>query len=372
MGVNMKNTTIIIIIISFFVFFGLIEPSHAATLYMPNTCSSFSACVSAMGSGDTLVIKDGTYSDSISGVKSNTTIKAENDGKVTFTGTFNPGDAGFTMEGIVLKSSTKKLIGAGSTYRRMSFVGGPSCGNETNSSMRENTKIIESAFYGRGGRYLLLAYLKNGGIVLQDVIFRPDGGWGEGSACNESEPQAALNMYDTEGFTISGAILIDAITTATDESEVLGGLVVNTHESHQLVGTFSQSAVVASGRYGGFGSDGNGSHDLIINDSVVKQNTKTTGLSRNCGGTTTATRFDTDAAVAAWKGSINRTTGANFVLNMAFLNDPRWKKEMCVDSGVTRGFCGTSMYLGSYVANKIGIVVDTNIPSSPTNLRVIP
>lgn len=39
--------------------------------------------------------------------------------------------------------------------------------------MGSNTKIYESAFYGLGGRYLLLAYQQNGGIVLQNVIL-PD------------------------------------------------------------------------------------------------------------------------------------------------------------------------------------------------------
>jgi hypothetical protein len=368
----MKNTIVIATTVLFFALFTLAKPSQAATLYMPDTCGTFSACVSAMNSGDTLVIRDGTYSGSISGVKSNTTIQAEHDGKVTFTGTFSPGNVGFTMRGIILKSSNSKSLGAGNTYRRMSFVGGPSCGNTVNSSIAENTKIYESAFYGQGGRYLLLAYQKKGGIVLNDVIFRPDGGWGQGSGCNEFEPQAAYNMYDTEGFTITGAILVDAISDASGESEILGGQVVNSHQSHGNVGTISQSVVTASGRYGSFGSDGQGSHNLTITDSVVKLNTKTTGLSRNCGGTTTATRFDTDAQVAAWKGSISRTTGANLSLNIAVLNDPRWKQEMCTDVSVTRGFCGTSMNLGSYVANKLGITVGgTTIPAAPIDFRKV-
>jgi hypothetical protein len=372
----MKNRKLLIHAILLLGLLGLPGLSKAATWYIPDTCANFSTCISKMNSGDTLIIRDGTYSNSIGSVKSNTTIEAEHDGKVTFTGSFNPGNAGFTMRGIVVKSSEEKDLGSGNTYRRMSFVGGPSCGNTVNSAMGSNTKVYESAFYGQGGRYLLLAYQQKGGIVIENVIFRPDGGWGRGASCNGSEPQAAYNMYDTEGFTITKAILIDAISTASGESEILGGQVVNTHESHGSVGTISQSVITASGSYGRFASDGNGSHSLTILDSVSKANSFEWGLTRNCSGTTTATRFDTDASIGPWKGAINRTSGANLKLNGTFLNDPRWKTEMCSQSGVTRGFCGTSMNVGDYVSNKTGIPVEGTPPLGsppmvPTNFHII-
>lgn len=338
----------------------------AATFNLPGNCSSISVCVSSMSSGDTLLIADGTYSDSISGIKANTTIQATNDGKVKFTGSFNPGSAGFTMQGIIVKSSDQKDLGSNNTYRRMSFVGGPSCGNTVNSLMGSNTKIYDSAFYGLGGRYLLLAYQQNGGIVVQNAIFRPDGGWGNGSSCNGWEPHAAYNMYDTEGFAITGAILVDAISSASGESENIGGQVINTHQSHANVGTISQSAITTSGGYGRFASDGAGSHNVTISDSITKGNSLDWGMTRNVNGTTTATRFDTDKQVSSWKGSINRTTGANFTLNSAFLNDSRWRQEMCVDAGVTRGFCAGSSLLGDYVAANLGISVSTPDTTSPT------
>jgi hypothetical protein len=347
--------------------------SEAATLYMPDNCSSFSACASAMRAGDTLIIRDGTYSGSVSGAKGGTTIQAENDGRVTFTGSFLPGNAGFTMQGIVVKSSNQKELGSGNTYRRMSFVGGPSCGNTVNSLMGSNTKIYESAFYGRGGRYLLLAYQQNGGIVIQDVIFRPDGGWGQGSGCSESEPHAAYNMYDTEGFTITRAVLVDAISEATN-SENIGGQIVGTHQSHGNVGTITQSVSTTSGPYGRFTSEGNGSHNVTISDSVSRGNGYQYSMTRNVSGTTTATRFDGDSAVDAFKGTINRTTGANITLNESFLSDPRWKQEMCAGAGVSRGFCGSAASLASYIGTKAGISVgspgQSQVPSPPSGLRI--
>lgn len=351
------------------------ESGFAASLTLPGSCASLSACISSMAPGDTLTIYDGTYGDTVSGVKANTTIQAANDGKVKFTGTFNPGSNGFTMRGIIVSSSTQKELGSGNTYQRMSFVGGPNCGNSVNSLMGANTKIYDSAFYGRGGRYLLLAYKQKGGMVLSNVLFRPDGGWGQSASCNGYEPHAAYNMYDTEGFSISGAIVFDAISEASGESENIGGQVVNTHESHGSVGTISQSVITASGNYGRFSSDGMGSHSVTISDSVAKGNSFEWGLSRNCSGTTTATRFDTDKKAEAWKGTLTRTTGANLVLNGSFLNDSRWKMEMCTDAGVTRGVCATTLSIGNYVAGKIGVSIGGGMappspPPAPTGLRV--
>jgi hypothetical protein len=340
--------------------------ADAATLRLPADCTSFSRCVTALSSGDTLMIANGTYTDAITGIKANTIIAAENDGQVRFTGSFNPGSAGFEMRGIVVKSSGQKELGSGNTYRRMSFVGGPSCGNSVNSLMGANTKIYDSAFYGRGGRYLLLAYEQKGGIVVENAIFRPDGGWGQG--CSESEPHAAYNMYDTEGFSITGAIVVDAISDAEGASENIGGQVVNTHQQHGSVGTISQSVITASGAYGRFSSDGMGSHSVTITDSVAKGNTFEWGLSRNVSGTTTATRFDSDKKVEAWKGSLNRTSGAKVVLNSSFLNSARWKSEMCSDAGVTRGFCAGSQALGDYVASKAGLAASGPVPNPPANV----
>jgi hypothetical protein len=366
----MKNRAIIIVTVSFLGLFGLIEPSQAATLYMPDNCASFSACVSTMKSGDTLVIRDGIYSHATTGVRANTTIQADNDGKVIFTGSFNPGNAGFTMRGLVVRSSGEKSLGAGNNYNRMSFVGGPTCGNTVNTYTGSGTTITESAFYGEGGRYLFLAYYSDN-VTLTDVIFRKDGGWGQGSSsCTEWEPEADYNMYDSEGISITRVIVFDSISTAHKSAEYLGAHVVNTHSSHGDVGTISQS-VTTGCEDGRFSSEGNGSHSVTIIDCVAKANGYSS-VSRNVNGTTTATRFDTDGSVDEWQGTINRTSGANLALNTAFLNDPRWKQEMCSDAGVTRGFCNTSMNLGSYVANKLGITEGGSTPADPpTNLHVI-
>jgi hypothetical protein len=53
---------------------------------------------------------------------------------------------------------------------------------------------------------------------------------------------------------------------------------------------------------------------------------------------------------------------------MSFLNDYRWKQEMCAGAAVTRGFCAGNLNLGSYVEEKLGITI-TPTPLPPADLQ---
>lgn len=345
-------------------------PSGAATYYIAPSGDNAATCAAAtnpatprqtiaggvacLKAGEVLLLRDGTYPGAVWSIPADVTIAAEHDGHASITGNFSPGDAGFTFQGLVLTGSAQKELGSNNTYRRMSFVGGPSCGNTVNSNAGSATRIESSAFYGRGGRYLFLAYQRKGPIVLQDVLFRPDGGWGASSSCNGYEPHAAYNLYDTEGFTVTRAIVFDAISDASSTSENIGGQNVSTHQTHAQVGTISQSVTTTSGPYGRFTSEGNGSQTLVLSDSVSRGNSYQYGYTRNVNGATTLTRFGTDAQVAWWKGSVTQVSGAPQVtLNGAFLNDQRWRAELC--AGVTRGWCGTTQSLGAYLSAKSGV-----------------
>jgi hypothetical protein len=181
------------------------------------------------------------YSGSISGIKGGTIVQAENDGKVQFTGSFNPGNAGFEMRGIVVKSSDQKELGSGQHIPAHVVRG--------RAVVRQHRQLADGLQYQdlRFGilwprRQIPAAGLRaeTAASSWQNAIFRPDGGWGQG--CSESEPHAAYNMYDTEGFSITGAIVVDAISDADGASENIGGQVVNTHQQHGNVGTITQSS----------------------------------------------------------------------------------------------------------------------------------
>jgi hypothetical protein len=317
----------------------------------------------------TLPLCDGTYTQSVSSstFPRNAVIRAQNPGKVRFTGSFESG-SDLTFRGIVVANTGEKDLGARSLYEDMSFVGGPPCGNTVNTSSNSSTTIRRSAFYGRGGRYLFLVYEETG-VVLEDVIFRPDGGWGEGgSNCTEFEPTAALNNYNSSTFTCVGCILFDGLVTAHSSSEILGGLGVNCHNTSSIM-LFENSLVVGS--RAAFYAEGNGTCDSVVvrNSAALGSGSGSGnrwGYNRNVGGKTNLIRFTTDGFCYAWDGTnvlsdskvsgpIDGCTGptngagASLTLNTAFLDNPRWRREMCDEAGVTRGWCGTSTSLSQYL-----------------------
>ncbi|MEJ2619139.1 MAG: hypothetical protein P8163_02510, partial [Candidatus Thiodiazotropha sp.] len=298
------------------------------------------------------VIPNGTYSTDINSdtYPPGSLVCAENDGQVIFTGLFNP--SGYNMRGFVVASSNSKSVSNG-TFERMSFVGGPSCGNNVNTEAGENTIIMDSVFYGEGGRYLFLAY-ETSGVQIINGIFRVDGGWGETSDCNEYEPNAALNFYDTNSASCEGCINFDTRVTAQQDSETLGGLGVNAHTSNLCYDvTISNSLEFNSD---GFWADGNGQCNT--------QYTNVYGdISLNLNGTAIITDA-TGNECNSWSGSVNiqdsdfsagncssNGSGANVILPLDFLNDPRWRSEMCGGlSNRTDGWCATQMSLSDYIS----------------------
>jgi hypothetical protein len=304
------------------------------------------------------------YSQSISSgtFPSGATIQAQNPGGVRFTGSFSPG-SNLTFRGIVVINSDQKELGSSNVFEDMSFVGGPSCGNTVNVLIGSNTTIRRSAIYGRGGRYQVLAYQVSN-VTMEDVIIRSDGGWGQGgSGCTEFEPNAAMNFYNSNGLTCRGCILFDGITQADGSSELIGGLGVNCHITSGN-STFENSLIVNSQR--GFWADGLGTCNSqnIINSASYASDPW--GFTRNVQGTTTLTNFSTDGNCGGFKGNTtlvnSKVTGSNsgcsggtngagatLALNTTFLNNPRWRQEMCTDAGVTRGWCGTALTLSEYL-----------------------
>jgi hypothetical protein len=223
-----------------------------------------------------------------------------------------------------------------------------------------NTTIRRSAIYGPGGRYQFMSYQQIG-VTLEDVIIRTDGGWGEGgTSCTEWEPNAPLNAYDSNDFACINCITFDGIVTATGETETLGGLGVNCHGSasgalfeNSLVAGMGSSLAAAR-----FYADGNGScANVTLRDVYARAYT------RNVNGTTTVERGTFTDLCAAWDGSVQlvdsrvggnqgcsgSTTGAgaSITLNASFLDNPRWRREMC--DSVTRGWCGTDLTLSEYL-----------------------
>ena len=298
------------------------------------------------------IIPNGTYSTNINAnsYPSSSLVCAETDGQVIFTGSFSP--SGYDMKGFVVASNNSKSISNG-TFERMSFVGGPACGNDVNTDVGANTIIRDSVFYGEGGRYLLLAY-QTSGVQIINAIFRVDGGWGETSGCNEYEPNAAINIYDSNSSVCDGCINIDTRVTAQSNSETLGGLGINAHSTNRCYDVEIRNSIEFNSD--GFWADGNGScNTQYTNDKG--------NMSFNLKGTAMITD-SSGSECNSWTGSVDSLdsnfsggncssngSGANITLDQNFLDDPRWKAEMCGGfSSRTDGWCDTQMSLSEYIS----------------------
>ena len=305
-------------------------------------------------SGCTHVVPNGTYSMTIdsSSYPPGSVVCAETDGQVVFTGVFKPG--GYDMRGFVVFSDKEKSVANG-TFDRMSFVGGPACGDTVNTAAEDNTIIQNSAFYGAGGRYLFLAY-QISGIQISNAIFRVDGEWGETNACNEWEPNAALNFYDTNAAVCDGCINIDQKSTAAGNSENLGGLGINAHTNGLCFSVEIRNSVDYNSSY--FWAGGNGQCNTqytnlkgnlnfnLAGTTTVSDTTGDTCNSWNENGTVITMNSDLGSGNCA-----STSVGVALNLDTQFLDDPRWRAEMCGGfSSRTDGWCGTQMLLSSYIS----------------------
>ncbi|MGD8351294.1 MAG: hypothetical protein PVI79_18750 [Gammaproteobacteria bacterium] len=300
----------------------------------------------------THIVANGTYSGSIDArsYPAGSTVCAETDGKVIFTGDFEP--RGYNMRGFVVAGNREKSVADG-VFERMSFIGGPPCGNVVNTYAGDNAVIRNSVFFGEGGRYLLLAY-QVGNVQLSDVLFRVDGGWGESQACNEYEPNAALAFYDSNSSTCEGCILIDSRVTAEESSERLGGLGVNAHTEDECFDIeFRDSAsfddgyfwVEGNGRCEPVFENVRGSFNFNIRGEVTVSNSK--GKSCNSwNGPVRKFNSMLETGNCASQGSVG-----TLELNSSFLDDPRWRSEMCERYSDRRdGWCARDLKLSDYLS----------------------
>lgn len=319
------------------------------------SCSSGASDLKQVGKGDicTHTVSNGTYSSAIdsNSFPRGSRVCAETDGQVIYTGAFNPN--GYDMRGFVIFSSETKSVGDG-IFDRMSFVGGPACGNTVNVAVTNNTTIRNSVFFGEGGRYLFLAYQVSG-VDIQNAIFRVDGGWGETNECNEYEPNAALNFYDTNTAICDGCVNIDQKVTAASNSETLGGLGVNAHSSNQCFDVQIKNSLAYNA--GHFWAEGNGQCDPKYTN--VKGN-----FNFNLRGTVTVDSADGEVC-NTWNGSVvtsnsnlvsgncasnGKKSGEYLKLDKNFLDDPRWRAEMCGKFSSRRdGWCASQLRLNEYI-----------------------
>lgn len=261
-------------------------PGYTATLYMGSgeTYTNLQAAMAAMSAGDTLIIRDGTYTGTSNQIDANhmppssnsswTTIKAENDGAVYFDGEnarnmfdSTPNDLQvanrhWIFEGIIWCRSSGTTVGLNyAQYVKFLRCGAydAGAGNNTNfSASRGSQYILFEGCYSYGtGRYKFVGY-QSDHLIFRNCVARIDG------ANPQGEVLAGFSMYSVDDTEVQNCIVIDSDQTDYwSNVGVMGGAfcVPSTNQDANRV-TFTR-CIALNTEVGSFGVNGNNDLDAI-------------------------------------------------------------------------------------------------------------
>jgi len=196
--------------------------AHSATITVGTgqTYTTIASGIAAMAGGDTLLVKDGTYSDSISSIPSGTSgaytvIKAENDGAAVISGGLSliHSNQYIQVEGFKFTGIGQKLIaGNHNKFLRCAFQGAPSTDNVSTISLGASDYndtayiLLEDCWsYGTGGRYNISIF-NSDHVILRRFVARHDGGWSD----TKGDPEAAVAVYNSSHVELQNVIAIDS------------------------------------------------------------------------------------------------------------------------------------------------------------------
>lgn len=211
----------------FCIFFILVNVPivYAATYYMPDHFVSLRAAFSGMSSGDTLIIRDGTYTGTTNAITDTykppsgtignyTKIQAENDGEVTFEGDAICliSDVSYiSFQGLIWRRTRVNVDAVAIGAHHIKFS---KCGVYSNSSIstarREDGFMVISGHdvlfedcYGYGNfRYVFYAGGSSEKIIFRRCVVRID-------AYNTQTGIAAFMIYDSKNIELQNCIVID-------------------------------------------------------------------------------------------------------------------------------------------------------------------
>lgn len=351
-------------------------------------CLTFAYAGARMRAGETLVVEDGTYGDSIGNATfpagsaaGYTRVVARHPGAVELEGgleLYEDREFYLAIEGLRFVDDSSKTV-AGGHVRLLgdSFVNGPPAGNAALLSIGTNDwapgawniEVSDAVVYGRGGRYDVLVYRAND-VTLTRLVARKDGGW---SGDDQSNPEGVVIFYESSRSVCDRCVVLDSISESG--AETLGGIIVNSHDATLSTDTEIRASVVIDSDYPGITLEGHGDvNDARIIDSYVSGNASN-GVTLNVGGDVTITRVTAIAnegdGIANYgdisatssdcllrdnggedlRGVPGTTTGSGAApLDFAGFDQARIRSELCVSE--TRGFCAGSLEFAEYVMSR--------------------
>lgn len=341
-----------------------------------------------MRAGETLVVEDGSYGDSIANdtfprgsASGYTRIIARHAGAVTIQGgldLYENSDFYLELDGLRFVDDSSKSV-AGGHVRLVgdSFVGGPADGNAAVLSIGTNDwapgawniEVTDAIVHGRGGRYDVLVYHASD-VALTRLVARKDGGW---SGDDQSNPEGVVIFYESSRCVCDRCVVLDSISESG--AEPLGGIIINSHDAKLSTDTELRASVVIDSNYPGITLEGHGDvNDARIIDSYASGNSGN-GVTLNVGGDVTITRLTAiandgdgianygDIAASSsdcllrnnagedLRGVPGTTSGNGAApIDFAGFDQPRIRRELCASE--TRGFCGASLDFAEHVMSR--------------------
>ena len=118
-GGKMVTAVVIIVLLGMVIFLGISQAEASpATIYVPDDYTTIQGAVNAASAGDTIIVRDGTYTENVDVNKDHLTIKSDNGAEVTIVQTSGPDDDIFevtadyiTIDGFAIKEASRGRAG---------------------------------------------------------------------------------------------------------------------------------------------------------------------------------------------------------------------------------------------------------------------
>jgi hypothetical protein len=250
-----------------------VDPPPAGNLVY---ASPPSADMSKLAAGETLVLRDGTYT-SIN-FKAGTpaawlTLRAEHDGAALVPAlNIGAGNWYLTVEGVKAVGSGSSVTGGFVTLKRVAFKGGPPSGNGVSLQLGTNDRtpgcsnitVEDSWVYGLGGRYKVLVYNCDT-VKLTRVVARHDGGWNP----SKGDPQGGFAIYDSKNVTAENIACLDSVQGLPGFESCIY-LVSNGTTPTKQANITINGAIIIDSPNNGLGAEGTGAAaTYTVNDLLV-------------------------------------------------------------------------------------------------------
>jgi hypothetical protein len=301
------------------------DNGNAGTYASPWATIGYAA--SQMAPGDTLGLKDGTYTSAftmlpVGNAASWCNVTAETEGSVVVTGGLSATTTGAwhcAVTGSDFSDAVQKQVtGSYAKLIRCGFRGAESSGNVStvvvgtgDQSPGADYVLLEDCWaYGPGGRYKVLVY-NSTNIVLRRVVARHDGGW----TYDGSNPQAGIALYDSHAIAQQCVVIDSPAGLSAHEGELY--MPYNNNKGNAYMNVHALGCLVVKAQASGVKIETAGSfpRDTTVTHCVVHCTTNGYGVVNNAPSSTMqadrCTVIDGKDGYAAYQiGSVLSVTGS--------------------------------------------------------------